>query len=290
MKAFHWFLLVFLSMLWGTSFLFTKLALESFSPFSFAFLRIGLAALLAAWWLKSRGVWAILGERWRVYLPMAVFHSALPFSFFAWGQQYIDSGLAGVMNSVTPLFTLLLVWLVKLESPQTLKSIGIIIGLGGVIVLLQPSPHDGEQELLGTLACLVAACSYGVAAVYTRLRLGQYSSMENTCGQLILSALVLTPFMLWEAPWKIETVSLSSWGALFASAFFSTFVAFLIYFRLVSGAGALNTTLVAYLIPIVAVIWGATLLDEQLGYEIFVGGGLILTGLFIAGKRPTNSK
>ena len=140
MKPFHWFLLVFLSMLWGTSFLFTKLALESFSPFSFAFLRISLAALLAAWWLKSRGVWTILGERWRVYLPMAVFHSALPFSFFAWGQQYIDSGLAGVMNSVTPLFTLLLVWLVKLESPKMLKSIGIIIGFGGVIVLLQPSP------------------------------------------------------------------------------------------------------------------------------------------------------
>ena len=95
--------------------------------------------------------------------------------------------------------------------------------------------------------------------------------------------------MLWEAPWEIETISLSSLGALFASAFFSTFVAFLIYFRLVSNAGALNTTLVAYLIPIVAVIWGVTLLDEKLGYEIFIGGGLILTGLFIAGKRSTNS-
>ena len=91
MKPFHWFLLVFLSMLWGHLFFLPNMALESFSPFSFAFLRISLAALLAAWWLKSRGVWTILGERWRVYLPMAVFHSALPFSFFAWGNNTLTA-------------------------------------------------------------------------------------------------------------------------------------------------------------------------------------------------------
>ena len=166
MSARDWSLLWALSLLWGMSFMFVEVALESVAPMTLVTIRVGGAAILLGVALRLRGVrLAPALSRWRVYVWMGFLGNAFPFGCFAWGQQFVDSGMAGVLNSTTPLFTAVFAALVGLEKMRAARIFGALLGAGGVAVMLSPSDSAGDAAAAGALACVAAAASYGVVAI-----------------------------------------------------------------------------------------------------------------------------
>jgi drug/metabolite transporter (DMT)-like permease len=286
-----WLLLTTLALLWAVSFFLVEIALSSIGPLTIAASRITLAAAALFIWAAIKGALGKSGgsianalkNRWRAYLAMGAFNNAIPFTCFAWGQQYIDSGLAAVMNAATPLATVLLAFAVgeekKIPAP---RMAGVIAGLAGVAALVGPVFGDDLNAGLGALAALGAAVSYAIAALLGRRRLSDAAPpLENAVCMLAASALMLAPLSLaLEAPWRMspDTSALLAAAVL---AFGSTALAYLVYFRLLASVGATNTTLVTFLIPPITIVLGAVFLDEKFGVDFFAGAGLIFIGLIL---------
>ena len=295
MSARDWSLLWALSLLWGMSFMFVEVALEAFRPLTLATLRVGGAAAVLALMLKARGgsLRAALG-RWRLYVLTAGLGSALPFSLFPWGQQFINSGMAGVLNSTTPLFTVMFAALAGEEKMRGGRIFGVALGAAGVAVLLAPGGGGELSAAWGILACAAAAASYGVMYAFFRRRLSAFPSLENATGQLIFATLLLVPLAaVFEGSAMAETLAESAAagtamravGALAGLALLSTAAAYLVFFRLLASAGATNTSLVTFLIPLNATALGAWVLGERFGAEFFAGAGLIMAALVFADDR-----
>lgn len=278
MRLIEWFALLGLALLWGMSFMLVELALLSFAPFTLVFARIGIAALLMLWYIRRRQPWQLLRQRWRIYLPLGFFGSAFPFLCFAWGQQYIESGLASVLNALTPLFTLVLALCIGREKYSTVRAVGIIIGILGVAVLVGPDTAASERN--GIIAAIVAAVCYAIATTFAWTYASQFSPRENAAGQLFFAALLIMPFALYEQPWRV-TYSLTPLLAIFLLAVFSTFCAYLLYYYLLSKAGGVNAVLAVLLIPLVAVTLGIVILNERFSSEFFIGGVLIIAGVIL---------
>lgn len=276
MTARDWLRLVGLSLLWGGSFFFVELAIPSFTPFSLVFVRVAVAALLMGVVLRRRALWKILCERWRAYAVVAFFGSALPFVCFAWGQRYIDSGLAGVLNALTPMCVFVFAVFLGRERFSLSRGGGILLGVAGVVLLLKPDASAAEWG--GVVAGLVAAVSYAVAATLAWARVRAYPPAENVFGQLCFAALFVLPPALLERPWEADFM-LTPVLAILSLSVFSTFAAYLLYYRMLADSGAVNTTLFVLLLPVIATALGVLLLGEQIGTEFYIGGGMILTGL-----------
>lgn len=281
-----WLLLVLLSLLWGVSFMFMEVALESFPPLTLAALRVGLAGIFLALLLRARGgkLLPMLRARWKLYCATAALGSALPWALFPWGQQFISSGLASVLNSTTPLFTVLLAAAAGEEKMRGARVVGVLLGAAGVAVLLAPenANGDGDNAAKGIWACVVAAASYGVMYAFFRRRISKFPPLENAAGQLIYATLLLAPVavVVEGPPTTVGTAPAAL--SLLGLALLSTAAAYLVFFRLLASAGATNTSLVTFLIPVNATLLGALVLDEQFGPSFFAGAGLIMAALIFA--------
>ena len=280
MSARDWLLLATLSLLWGVSFMFMEIALESARPVTLATLRVGGAAIFLALVFKIRGgrLRPVL-SRWRLYCVTAALGSALPWALFPWGQQFITSGMAGVLNSTTPLFTVVFAVLAGEEKTRGSRIFGLLLGAAGVAVLLGPASNGGWAQAAGILACVGAAASYGVMYAFFRRRLSEFAALENATGQLIFATLLLIPVSLaLEDP--LETTLTARAGLSLAGlALLSTAAAYLVFFRLLASAGATNTSLVTFLIPLNATLLGAVVLGERFGAAFFTGAAMILLSL-----------
>ena len=286
MTAREWLLLLALSLLWGMSFVFVEIALESARPVTLAALRVGGASLFLALVFKIRG--GRLGpvlSRWKLYCVTAGLGSALPWALFPWGQQFITSGLAGVLNSTTPLFTVIFAALAGEEKMRGSRLFGVLLGAAGVAVLLGPAVGEGWLQVLGILACVAAAAFYGVMYAFFRRRLSAFPALENATGQLIFATVLLVPASLaLEAPLEM-TMTARAAASLAGLALLSTAAAYLVFFRLLASAGATNTSLVTFLIPLNATVLGAAVLDERFGASFFIGAALILSSLIFADDK-----
>ena len=283
----EWALLAVLAILWGSSFMMAEIALRHIPPFTLVLMRVSAAATLLCLTLRGRGTnLNFIWRRRRCYIVMALLGSALPFAGFSWGQQYIDSSLAGMLNSTTPLFAIVFAWMTAEEPVRWRRLAGLVLGAIGVGILLNPSADDTDMMIWGSLAALAASASYAVMAIYARRRATAFAPMENACGQLTWSAILLLPVsFIVEAPWQLSWLPAQAVVAAMGMAFFSTYCAFLLYFYLLRKIGAVNVTQVAFMIPLVAVVLGAGLLGESLGMIFFVGAGLVLLGLLVANRR-----
>jgi drug/metabolite transporter (DMT)-like permease len=274
-----WLWLLSLTVLWGGSFFFAKVAIAELGPFTVVFARVSLAALALALVVPLRR-----DAPWRVYFTMGFLNNALPFSLIFWGQTEIAVGLASILNATTPLFTLVVAhFLTPDEKINRTKTVALLVGLLGVVVLIGPAALSGGSTLWGQAACLAAALSYAFAGVYGRRfrRLG-IAPTEAAAGQVTASAVLILPIMLVvDRPWTLAappslTVSL----ALAGLALLSTALAYVLYFRILAAAGATNLLLVTLLIPVPATLLGAVVLGEQLVPRQFAGMALI--GLALA--------
>lgn len=293
MTASLWSLLILLSLFWGGSFFFVKVALRELEPFTIVWLRVSLAALILYTVVRLRGL--RLPESpgaWAAYLLLAAINTALPFSLIVWGQKHIESGVASILNATTPIFTLLLAHVFTAdERLHPAKFAGVLAGFAGVACMIVPELKGGfDWRGLGHLAVLGAALSYGFAGIYGK-RFRTTPALVNSAAMLIGSAVLMTPLALAvDAPWHFRP-GLPAIGAVLGIATVSTAGAYLLYFRILAAAGATNVMLVTLLVPVSALWLGVGVLGERIQPADYLGMALIFAGLatidgrIIAGLR-----
>jgi len=280
-----WIWLLSLSVLWGGSFFFAKVAIGELRPFTVVFARVALAALALNLMLSFAGSSLFRrGTPWSTLIAMGILNNLIPFSLIFWGQTEIASGLATILNATTPLFTLVLAHLLtRDEKMNGAKVAALLAGFAGVTLLVGPDFLLGDRAgFWGQIACLGAALSYAFAGVYGRRFQGMgISPMQAAAGQVTTSAVLILPIMLIvDRPWTLAALpSATVWMALAGLALLSTALAYVLYFRILAAAGATNLLLVTFLIPVIAIPLGAAVLGERLEARHFAGMALIGVGL-----------
>ena len=292
MTSREWGLLVLLSLLWGGSFFFIGVAVKELPPLTLVALRVGLAAVLL--WTFAPILGARLPKSAHALAALAILgfgNNAVPFALIAWGQTRLPSGLAAILNAATPLFSVVAAhFLTAEEKLSRLKIIGAVAGFAGVLWLIGPNLATGAgADLWAELAVLGGALSYALSAIYgRRMRALGLKPIDVATGQATAATLFLAPlaFMI-DRPWTLPTPSAGAIASVLALAAFSTALAYVVYFRILAGAGATNVLLVTLLVPATSVVLGALFLSERLGARQFLGFGLVALGLaFIDGRLP----
>ncbi|MCM5560343.1 DMT family transporter [Pleomorphomonas sp. JP5] len=284
MGLLEWGLLLVLSLLWGGSFFFSKVALAELPPFTVVLGRVAIAAMALYVYLRATGrTIPGSGEAWRVFFGMGLINNLIPFSLIFWGQTAIASGLASILNATTPIFAILVAHLLTTDEKMTPQKIaGVLLGVLGVGVLMSSSAFSGDgPPLWALLACLGAALSYGFAGTFgRRFRRMGISPAVGAFGQTTASTVMMLPLVvLVDAPWTMAAPHAVTIGALLALALISTALAYIIYFHLLSVGGATNSSLVTLLIPVSAILLGSLILGERLSANHFLGMALIALGL-----------
>lgn len=286
-----WIWLLSLSVLWGGSFFFAKVAIGELKPLTVVFARVLLAALALnlALFARRRSLFH-RSSPWPSYFAMGLLNNLLPFSLIFWGQTQISSGLASILNATTPLFTLVVAHLyTRDERMNGTKIAALLTGLVGVIFLIGPDlVSDAATGVAGQLACLAAALSYAFAGIYgRRFQKAGIEPMEAAAGQVSASTVLILPIMLaLDRPWTLAAMpSLAVWSALAGLALLSTALAYVLYFRILAAAGATNLLLVTFLIPVTAILLGAAFLGERLEPHHLAGMAIIGVGLVLLDGR-----
>ena len=284
---------VALGAIWGCSFLFIKLGLQSLTPVEVAFgrLAIGAAVLL----LIARATRTPLPRRrstWRHLAVVALLFCSVPFTLFAWGETQVSSILAGIVNSMTPLMVLAVVFAAFPEQrPGPERVLGLGVGFLGVLVVLGVWNGLGGGELLGTLACVGAIACYGVAFPYTRRYLVPTGEppIAIATGQVALGALFLVPVVVGLAAagqgGVTTPVAPSTIIGMLALGALGSGIAYLLSTRIVIQAGATAASSVGYITPLFSVVAGALVLGEPLAWYQPVGGAIVLLGVAISQGR-----
>jgi len=286
-----WFWLLSLSVLWGGSFFFAKVAVGELPPLTVVFARVGLAAVALDALLIARGQSLFRRSTpWAAFFAMGVLNNLLPFSLIFWGQTQIASGLAAILNATTPLFTVVVAhFLTRDERMNVAKAIALLAGIAGVALLIGPEVLTrAGTGIWGEVACLGAAVSYAFAGIYgRRFKAMGVTPMTAAAGQVTASAVLILPIMLIvDRPWTLPAApSLGVWAALAGIALLSTALAYVLFFRILAAAGATNLALVTFLIPLTAILLGAAFLGERLTPQHFAGMALIGLGLAVIDGR-----
>ena len=289
MSGGDWLLLIVLSVLWGGSFFFAKIAVRELPPLSIVLGRVAVAALALHLLVLATGqrMPRDLGL-WRDFVIMGLLNNAIPFSLIFWGQKEIASGLASTLNATTPLFTILVAHaLTREEKANPGKLFGVALGLLGVALMIGLDVAAGlGAHLIAELAVLAAALSYAFAGVFGRRFRGK-PPLIVAAGQLSGSSVLILPLALAiNRPWALPAPSLATWGTVFGLALLSTALAYVIFFRVLARAGATNLLLVTFLIPVSALLLGTGFLGEALDTHHFIGMALIGLGLAAIDGRP----
>lgn len=288
MNALSWGLLVLLSLIWGGSFFFARVAVHDVPPFTLVFLRLILAAVALHLYIAGRyGIYGLLRSHWRSFLLLGLINNAIPHAMIFLGETEIGAGLASVLNATTPIWTVIVAhYATQDEKPGPAKIVGCLVGLVGTVVLVGPSALDAAgAPLWALLLPIVAAISYGFAGVYSK-RFKGIPAPVTAAGQLTGSSLLMLPVsMLVDRPWTLAVPPTATILAIIALALLSTAFAYILYFRIMTLAGATNTSLVTLLVPPSAILLGFVFLGERLGPLQIAGMLLIGLGLVILDGR-----
>ena len=282
-----WFLLLVLAGLWGSSFLFVKIAVREITPATLVAARFVIAASVLSVAVRARGLRLPTSRRvWSHYLLMGLIGNAVPFTLIAWGQIRVDVGLAGILMGVMPLMTLLLAhFFVPGERMTPRMAGGFAVGFIGLVALLGPEALlelGGEaSDLLSQVAIASAAICYAISTIIAR-RLATLNPLVSATTVMWVTSAIMVPAALWvDRPWNLapsaESIASVVWLGLFATA-----LATILYFRVIQTAGPTFLSLINYMIPVVALTAGAVVLDEDLVGTVLIGMALILTGLAIS--------
>jgi drug/metabolite transporter (DMT)-like permease len=281
-------MLLALAAVWGGAFFFTEIALEEVPPLTITLHRVfwAVPALFIVVLWRGKKIPTSL-RTWGAYLVMGALNNAIPFSLIFWGQVTIDSGLASILNGTTAVFGAVVAGLLLTDEPLTPRKIlGAIFGVFGVAVIMG---FDALTQLdpknLAQLAILGAALSYSFAGVWGKTKLSNNAPEVNALGMLIGSTLLMIPVAIWSDGMPNLNLSSGVWASLLSVAVFSTAIAYLLYFAILTRAGSANLMLVTLLIPPFAIGLGVAFLGEQLGLEAWIGFALIAIGLVITDGR-----
>jgi drug/metabolite transporter (DMT)-like permease len=282
-----WLLLLTLVGMWGSSFFFIEIALRSISPLTLVAIRIALgAAALFAAMRMLRLPTPRDARTWSYFTVLALLGYCLPFFFITWGQQSVDSGLAGILVGFMPLATLLLAHrFIAGEHITGAKLVGFVLGFAGLAVLLGPEAlrqwHGTGSELLGQLACLGGALCYAGNSIVTKRMPPTHALVAAAWTTTLAAAIMLVVALLFDDPFALQpdfaAVATCVWLGIGPTA-----IATLVYFRLIARAGPTFMSLVNYMSPVVALSLGALILEEALQPSMLAGLVLILGGIALA--------
>jgi drug/metabolite transporter (DMT)-like permease len=274
-------LLLALATLWGASYTFIRIGVETIPPISFIAARTLIAGALLLAVIRARGVtFPKDAATWRKFLFQACLNSVIPFTLIAWGEQRVDAGLATILNSTAPIFTFLITVLItRHEAVTSRKLFGVIAGIAGTGLIVGAQAFRGiGHELWSELAIVAATICYAGAAIFGKSFKG-LDPMLPAAGSLICGAALLIPAsLIFEQPWTL-TPSSASIAALLALSVFSTALALVIYFRLIHTLGSVGTTSQAYLRVPIGVAIGVVFLDERLTPSAWIGLACVLAGV-----------
>jgi drug/metabolite transporter (DMT)-like permease len=281
----YWPMLLLLASVWGASYLFIKVAVDDIAPAPMMAARTLIAAAVllgyVVWRFGRRRAMSELGTAWRHCLILGLLNAAVPFWLIAWGEQHIDSGLAAVVQASVPIFNALLVLkFLPHERLTGTRAFGRAVGLVGVAVVTGIHPEGGGLAVLGALAVVGSSLSYASAGVYGQRAVSGTAGPVLAAGSMLAAGVILLPFALFQLP--AEVPGWKATASLLALALLGTALAQLVLFRVLALHGSARLSLVTYLMPGFALVYGAVLLDEEVTPAILVGLGLILGGVALA--------
>ncbi|KPH09570.1 EamA/RhaT family transporter [Rhizobium acidisoli] len=274
-------LLLALATLWGSSYTFIKIGVETIPPVTLIAVRTLIAGGILLIVLRYRRIRLPTdGETWRRFVVQACLNSVIPFTLIAWAEQSVDAGLAVILNSATPIFTFLLTVLIARHEQVTARKLfGVISGLAGICLVIGVEVLGGlGKSLMAQLAIILATACYAGAAIFSKNFKGLDPAVP-AAGSLISGAVILLPVsLLVDRPWTLDP-SAASILALLALSAFSTALAFAIYFRLVQTLGSVGTTSQAYLRVPIGVAIGIVFLGERLSPTAWIGLVCVIFGV-----------
>lgn len=283
----NWLTLLALIALWGTSFMFITLSLESFSPLGIVSCRVLLAALVLTGVMYLNGLrLPVAPYAWLVFFILSVVGNLLPFYLITWGQQEVSSGIAGLLMAVMPLATMLMAhYLVAGEHLNRFKIAGFVFGISGVLIVLWPSIVGGNSTLFSSLLILLAALAYAFNSILVR-RLPQSAPMVSAAGVMITASVLIVPlWLLQETPWQ-QVYTTKSLFALIWLGVGPTALATLLLFAVIGSAGPSFLSNINYVIPVVAYFTGALILGEVIEWQSIAALSLIIFGIALTRRLP----
>jgi drug/metabolite transporter (DMT)-like permease len=275
-------LLMLLALIWGASFMLIKIADRQLAPATLILGRLGSAALLlAAIAVVRLGPRATLNElrgAWGWLVVVGLVNTAVPFWLLSWGEKRIDSGLASIIQGAVPIFNALLAFGFFREARVVgVRLLGLAVGFVGVALLVGAQPHG---KLLAALAVVGMALCYAIGTLLAGRHLRGTPPLVVALASTAVSTVAALPAGVVQAPsamWHGETIA-----AILVLGFVGTAIAYLLFFALIQRAGANYATLVTYLVPPIALAYGAIFLDESFGLTAFVALALVLVGVALA--------
>ncbi len=280
---------VLLGLIWGSSFAWIKIAVDEIPPASLVAWRMtlgaaGMLALLAVIRVPMpRGL-----RNWLPLAFMGAVNAAVPIFLISWGEQFVDSGTAAVLNSLTPIFSLVIAGIVLRVEPVTvLRVAGLVLGFAGAGLLAsrELELRADTSGLIGAGAVVLAALSYAVGASYARHRIRSTHRYVVAGGTLVFAAIYTVALALLTdggviAPTQLDTILAVAWLGLLGS-----FVAYVLFFFLIEHLGATIASMVTYIFPVVGVSLGVLVLSEQLDLRLGLGTLLVLAGIAVVTLR-----
>lgn len=285
MRLKEWGAFWLLGAIWGSSFLWIKIAVSDIGPVTLVAFRLlfGLIGLLVVMGLQRQRL-----PRARALLPafffMGLFNATLPISLISWGETRIDSGLASILNGTVPLFAIGIAhyWLTD-EKITAQRVVGLVLGFAGVVVLVSGDLTPGalSGNLLGQLAVLAAAASYAMAATFSRRYLrNQPPVLQGTMVLLTADAFAWLGVLTLERPLRLPALPIT-WIAIAWLGLLGSCVAYLLYFYLINVWGPTRTSVVTYVFPVIGLVLGIVFLNERPEWRLFVGTALIVAGILV---------
>jgi len=286
LSAKDWFKFLFLGLVWGSSFLWIKLALAEVSPFVLVMFRTGFAFLglvVVSFLLKTR---ISRQDLWK-YLVLGLFNVAIPFVLISWAETHISSGMAAILNSTVPLFTIMLAPLFLVEEKFTLRTLaGLVLGFGGVVVLAS-NELGGSDSLggLGIIGMLTAAVFYAGSGIFARIMTRGMRPDAQAVGQMGAAfAFILPTTLIVDSPLHLPALPLTL-TALIWLGIMGSCLSTLVWFSLLNSVGPTRTSMTTYMFPLVGVLLGWIFLKEIPDWRLVVGGLLVIVAVVIVNTR-----
>ncbi|GGE61195.1 DMT family transporter [Priestia taiwanensis] len=280
-----------LAALWGASFLFMRIASPAIGPFLTTQGRVTIAAIALLIYIiiiKKSTEWR---QRWKQYLIIGALNAAIPFTLISTASLHLNASIMAIINSMTPLFTALIVWLWLKEKLGVRKWIGIMVGIIGVLFLVGWSPISFTPEvIIAIILCILSTVFYGIGGVYAKKAFNGVQPLLVAFGQQIGASFLLIPFTLFHLPTSASTITPTVVWSVVCLALLCTAIGYLLYFYLITSVGPTKALSVTFLVPLFGMIWGVVFLNEQINIGMIAGLMVILISIFLISDIRINAK
>ncbi len=281
MEIRYWILLTFLGALWGSAFMFIKVATPEFGPIALVNTRLLIASLIFLPILLQKKYIHLLKPIWKQVLVLSIMNNAIPFTLFSYASFGADSNILAILNATTAFNTMIIAYLWIGESVSLKQLFGLILGFIGIFILV--NPQNSDTTLIASLSALLAAFFYSYSTVYIQRQSVNANKMVLIGWSIVFSAVFMIPVSIFNLP---ETMpSASAIGSAFWLGAVSTGIGFLGYVRLIDKIGAVKTSTVAYFLPVFGIIWGSIFLDEKITSTIILGCLIVLIGIYLSNSN-----